>query len=142
MTQKSQPQGSCPHDLLHPSSWKAAKGYANGMAAEGRQIYVGGQIGWNSQQVFESDDFVDQVRQALQNVADVLAEGGAGPEHMVRLTWYITDKQVYLARLKEVGEAYRAVMGRNFPPMTMVQVADLIEDRAQVEVEATAVVPG
>ncbi|MCE8034234.1 RidA family protein [Billgrantia tianxiuensis] len=129
------------HELLHPSHWKAAVGYANGVLASGRTIFVGGQIGWNGAQVFESDDFVAQVHQALANIVEVLNEAGAGPEHVVRLTWYVTDKQEYLARLKEVGAAYREVMGKHFPAMTMVQVADLIEDRAKVEIEATAVLP-
>ena len=104
-------------------------------------VFLGGHIGWNGQQQFETDDFVGQVRQALENVLAVLAEAGGGPEHLVRLTWYITDKRDYLDRLQEVGEVYRTVMGRNFPAMTMVQVADLIEDRAKVEIEATAVLP-
>lgn len=130
-----------PHEILHPSSWKAAKGFANGVAAEGRQVYIAGQIGWNGDQVFETDDFVGQVRQALQNVAAVLAEAGGGPEHLVRLTWYVTDKAEYLARLREVGEVYRAVLGKNFPAMTLVQVVALVEDRAKVEIEATAVLP-
>lgn len=130
-----------PNQLLHPAHWKAAKGYANGVLGEGRTAYVAGQIGWTGEQVFETDDFVGQVRQALMNVVDVLAEAGAGPEHMTRMTWYITDKKEYLDRLSEVGEAYRAVMGKNFPAMTMVQVAALIEDRAKVEIEVTAVVP-
>lgn len=130
-----------PHHFLHPSGWKPAKGYANGIVAEGRMVFLGGHVGWNGQQVFESDDFVEQVRQTLENVLEVLAEAEAGPEHIVRLTWYITDKREYLARLPEVGEAYRSVMGRNFPAMAMVQVADLIEDRAKVEIEATAVLP-
>ena len=129
------------HQLLHPSSWKAAKGYANGILAEGRMVFLGGHIGWNGNQEFETDDFVGQVRQTLQNVVDVLAEAGAGPEHLVRLTWYITDKKEYLSRLREVGEAYRSVIGRNFPAMAMVQVVELIEDRAKVEIEATAVLP-
>ncbi|MCE8020472.1 RidA family protein [Halomonas sp. MCCC 1A11036] len=129
------------HELLHPSHWKTAVGYANGVLASGRTIFVGGQIGWNGAQVFESDDFVAQVHQALANILEVLNEAGAGPEHVVRLTWYVTDKQEYLARLKEVGAAYREVMGKHFPAMTMVQVADLIEDRAKVEIEATAVLP-
>ncbi|MCE8018151.1 RidA family protein [Halomonas sp. MCCC 1A17488] len=129
------------HELLHPSHWKAAVGYANGVLASGRTIFVGGQIGWNGAQVFESDDFVAQVHQALANIVEVLDEAGAGPEHVVRLTWYVTDKREYLARLKEVGAAYREVMGKHFPAMTMVQVADLIEDRAKVEIEATAVLP-
>ncbi|MFW3614061.1 RidA family protein [Billgrantia antri] len=129
------------HELLHPSHWKAAVGYANGVLASGQTIFVGGQIGWNGDQVFESDDFVAQVHQALANIVAVLKEASAGPEHLVRLTWYVTDKQEYLARLKEVGAAYREVMGKHFPAMTMVQVADLIEDRAKVEIEATAVIP-
>jgi enamine deaminase RidA (YjgF/YER057c/UK114 family) len=129
------------HRELHPSNWKAAKGYANGMLAEGRTIWVGGQIGWNGDQVFETDDFVGQVRQALENIAAVLAEAGAEPRHVVRMTWFITDKAEYLARLPEMGQAYRAVMGKHFPAMTMVQVVALIEDRAKVEIEATAVLP-
>ncbi len=126
---------------LHPPGWAPAKGYANGIAARGTQIFVGGQIGWNGQQVFESDDFIAQTAQALRNVFDVLKEAGAGPQHMVRMTWYITDRVEYNNRLKELGEAYRAVMGRNFPAMTCVQVAALVEDRAQVEIEVTAVLP-
>ena len=105
-------------------------------------VFVGGQIGWNAEQVFESDDFVAQTRQALQNVVAVLAEAGAAPEHIVRLTWYVTDKREYAARLKEVGEAYRSVMGRHFPAMTLVEVSGLVEDAAKVEIEATAVISG
>lgn len=131
-----------PHEMLHPASWKPPKGYANGIAAEGRLIVLGGHIGWNGNQIFETDDFVGQVRQALQNIVAVLAEAGAGPEHLVRLTWYVTDKREYLTRLREVGDAYRTVIGRHFPAMTMVQVSALIEDRAKVEIEATAVLPG
>lgn len=127
------------HELLHPKNWKPAIGYANGVKAQGPTLYLGGQIGWNGQQEFETDDFVGQVEQALRNIVAILAEGGAGPEHLVRLTWYVTDKREYLARLKEVGQAYRTVLGRHFPAMTMVQVADLVEDRAKVEIEATAV---
>lgn len=130
-----------PHDILHPAGWKKASGYANGIAAEGRTIYVGGQIGWNADQVFEAKDLVGQTRQVLENIAAVLAEAGAEPRHVVRMTWYITDKQDYLANLREIGTAYRAVMGRNYPAMAMVQVAALIEDEARVEIEATAVVP-
>jgi len=129
------------HERLHPSSWKAPKGYANGIVAEGKVVFLGGHIGWNGNQEFETDDFVGQVKQTLQNIADVLAEAGAGPEHLVRLTWYIVDKKEYLARLREVGEAYRSVFGKHFPSMAMVQVVALIEDRAKVEVEATAVIP-
>ncbi|CAM0554955.1 RidA family protein [Vreelandella titanicae] len=129
------------HQFLHPSHWKAAVGYANGVLASGQSVFVGGQIGWNADQVFESDDFVVQVNQALQNIVAILKEANAGPEHIVRLTWYVTDKQEYLARLKEVGAAYREVLGKHFPAMTMVQVAGLVEDQAKVEIEATAVIP-
>jgi enamine deaminase RidA (YjgF/YER057c/UK114 family) len=130
------------HQKLHPSSWKKASGYANGIeAAPGRTLFLGGQIGWTGDQVFESDDFIDQVRQTLKNIVAILAEAGAGPEHLVRLTWFVTDKREYLARLKEVGEAYRETLGKNFPAMTMVQVVALVEDQAKVEIEATAVVP-
>jgi enamine deaminase RidA (YjgF/YER057c/UK114 family) len=127
--------------FLHPKSWTPAKGFANGVAATGRQVFVAGQVGWNAGQRFESDDFVAQVGQALANVVAVLAEANAKPEHLVRLTWYVTDKREYLSRLAEVGEAYRRVIGRHFPAMTLVQVAALLEDRAKVEIEATAVVP-
>lgn len=129
------------HELLNPKNWKPAKGYANGVAASGRMVFLGGHIGWTGEQVFETDDFIGQVDQCLQNIIEVLAEAGGGPEHIVRMTWYITDKQEYLARLKEMGGVYRARMGRNFPAMAMVQVAGLIEDRAEVEIEATAVLP-
>ncbi|MBE0401229.1 RidA family protein [Halomonas sp. FME1] len=129
------------HQLLHPSHWKAAVGYANGVLASGQTVFVGGQIGWNAEHVFESDDFAVQVNQALQNIVAVLKEAGAGPEHLVRLTWYVTDKKEYLARLKDVGAAYREVLGKHFPAMTMVQVAGLVEDQAKVEIEATAVIP-
>ena len=127
--------------ILQPPLWARPRGYVNGIVADGRQVYVAGQIGWNHEAQFETDDFVGQVRQTLLNIVAVLAEAGARPEHVVRLTWYVKDKREYLARGKEVGEAYRAVMGRAFPTMTLVQVADLLEDRAKVEIEATAVVP-
>ena len=126
---------------LHPKHWAPAKGFANGIAAEGRQVYIAGQIGWNGAQEFESDDFVAQVEQALRNIVEVLAEADGRPEHLVRLTWYVTSKQEYVARLREVGQAYRRVLGRHFPAMTLVQVVALVEDRAKVEIEATAVVP-
>ena len=126
---------------LQPSGWAPAKGYANGVAARGTQIFVGGQIGWNAQQQFESDDFIAQCEQSLRNVLAVLHEGGAGAEHMVRMTWYILDRVEYNARLSELGAAYRAVMGRNFPAMSCVQVAGLVEARAKVEIEVTAVLP-
>ena len=127
--------------LLHPRNWARTTGYSNGMAAEGRQVFVAGQVGWNGHQEIVSDDFVAQVEQALRNVVEILAEADARPEHLVRLTWYITDKREYLARSSEVGQAYRRVIGRHFPAMTLVQVVALVEDRAKVEIEATAVVP-
>jgi len=126
---------------LLPPGWKRPSGYTNGIVASGPTVFVGGQIGWNAEQVFESDDFVAQTRQALENVAAVLAEAGAKPEHVVRLTWYVTDKREYAARLTEIGAAYRSVMGRNFPTMTLVEVRSLVEDAAKVEIEATAVLP-
>lgn len=129
------------HEILHPANWKKASGYANGIAASGRTIYVGGQIGWTGDQVFEANDLVGQTRRTLQNIVDVLAEAGAGPEHLVRMTWYITDKRAYLDNLKGIGAAYRDVIGRHFPAMAMVQVVALIEDEAKVEIEATAVLP-
>lgn len=128
-------------NLLQPPGWAPAKGYANGVSARGIQIFVGGQIGWNAQQQFETDDFIAQTAQTLRNVAAVLAAGGAGPEHMVRMTWYVLDRNEYNARLKELGTVYREVMGRNFPAMTCVQVAGLMEARAKVEIEVTAVLP-
>ena len=127
--------------ILQPPDWAAPKGYANGIAARGTTIFVGGQIGWNGQQQFESDDFVTQARQALRNVLAIMAEAGAGPEHITRMTWYVTDKHEYVASYRALGAAYREVVGRHFPAMTAVQVAALIEDRAKVEIEATAVVP-
>jgi len=129
------------HKNIQPPAWAPAKGYANGVAARGTQIFVGGQIGWNAQQQFESDDFIDQVHQALANIAAVLREAGAGPEHMVRMTWYVIDRVEYNNRLRELGVVYRDVMGKNFPAMTCVQVAALMEARAKVEIEVTAVIP-
>ena len=124
---------------LQPPGWLPAKGYSNGIAARGTQIFVGGQIGWNAQQQFESDDFILQTAQALRNIVAVLAEASAGPEHIARMTWYILDRAEYVARLKELGAVYREVMGRNFPAMSCVQVAALVEERAKVEIEVTAV---
>jgi enamine deaminase RidA (YjgF/YER057c/UK114 family) len=129
------------HQILHPKNWKAAKGYANGVAASGRTVFCGGLIGWNGNQEFETDDFVGQVSQTLRNIVEVLAEADAKPEHLVRLTWYVTDKKEYLANLRELGAAYREIIGKNFPAMALVQVTALVEDRAKVEIEATAVVP-
>lgn len=127
--------------ILQPPDWVPPRGYANGIAAEGRLVFVAGQIGWNARGEIESDDFVTQARQALANVIAVLAEAGAGPQHLTRLTWYITNKQTYGAKQHELGRAYREVIGPHYPAMTLVQVAALLEDRAQVEIEATAVVP-
>ena len=129
------------HTILQPSGWTQPKGYANGIAAEGRFVFVGGQIGWDGQSRFETDDFVEQVRQALQNVVDVLAEAHAKPEHVVSMTWYLTDKKDYLGNLKSIGRVYRDVMGRHFPAMAVLQVTALMEDRAKVEIQAMAVVP-
>ncbi len=129
------------HEILHPKNWKKASGYANGVVAEGRTIYTGGQIGWNGDQQFESDDFVDQTEQALQNIVAILGEADAGPPHLVRLTWFITDKREYMANLPGLGAAYRRVLGKVFPAMSVVEVSSLMEDRAKVEIEATAVLP-
>ncbi len=127
--------------LLQPPGWAPPRGYANGVAATGTLVFVAGQIGWNADQRFDSDDFVDQVRQALLNVRAVLAEAGAGPEHITRMTWYLTDKREYLTRAREVGAVFREVIGVYHAAMSAVQVSALIEDRAKVEIEATAVVP-
>jgi enamine deaminase RidA (YjgF/YER057c/UK114 family) len=127
--------------ILNPAEWAKPKGYANGIATEGRLIFVAGQIGWTAEARFESDDLVDQARQALRNIVRVLAEAGARPEHIVRLTWYVVDKRDYMARNAELGKVYREILGRHYPAMTLVQVAALLEDRAKVEIEATAVIP-
>lgn len=130
-----------PHELLHPANWKPAKGYANGVLAQGRTVFVGGQIGWNGDQIFESADLAAQTNQVLKNIVAVVAEAGGRPEHITRMTWFVIDKRDYLAKLSEIGAAYRSVMGKHFPAMTMVQVVALIEDEAKVEIEATAVIP-
>jgi len=130
-----------PHQFLHPRAWKKPKGFANGIAAEGRTVFLAGQVGWNAEQKFESADFVAQARQALANVVALVAEAGGKPEHIVRLTWFVLDKDEYLSRLNDLGEAYRGVMGRHFPAMTLVQVGALVEDAARLEIEATAMVP-
>ena len=128
-------------EILQPDGWAKPAGYANGVAARGKQIFIAGQIGWNGQCVFESDDLVAQIRQTLQNIVAVAAAGGAGPEHIVSMTWFLLDRKEYSARLKEIGAVYRDVMGRRFPAMTAIQVSGLIEDRAKVEIQAIAVVP-
>ncbi len=127
--------------VLQPPGWEKPKGYSNGVAAEGRLVFVAGQIGWNAACRFESDDFVAQVRQALANVVAVLAEAGARPEHIVRMTWYVTDKREYLARGREIGQVFRELIGVYHAAMSAVEVSALMEDRAKVEIEVTAVVP-
>jgi enamine deaminase RidA (YjgF/YER057c/UK114 family) len=126
---------------IQPPDWTEPKGYANGILAKGSLLFVGGQIGWNAQQAFESDDFLAQTRQALRNIVEVLKAGGAQPAHMVRMTWYIVDRAEYLANLKALGSVYREVMGKSFPAMTCVEVSGLMEARARVEIEVTAVLP-
>lgn len=128
-------------DILQPPGWVRPKGYSNGVAARGRQVYVSGMIGWDAECRFQTDDFVEQARQALENVVAVLREAGAGPEHIVRMTWYVLDRQEYLQAGAALGAAYRDVIGRNYPAMSAVQVAALMEERARIEIEATAVVP-
>jgi enamine deaminase RidA (YjgF/YER057c/UK114 family) len=128
-------------EFLQPEGWARPRGYSNGVAASGRTVCVSGMIGWDAQGQFQTDDFAGQTRQALQNIVDVLAEAKAGPQHIVRMTWYVVDKQEYIAAHKEIGAAYREIIGRHYPAMTAVQVVALIEDRARVEIEVTAVVP-
>lgn len=127
--------------VLLPPGWPRPRGYANGVAATGRMVFVAGMIGWDAQGVFHTDDLAGQVRQALHNIVAVLEEGGARPEHIVRMTWYVTDKREYVAAYPEIGKAFREVIGSFNAAMTAVQVADLIEDRAKVEIEVTAVIP-
>lgn len=127
--------------VLLPPGWPRPKGYSNGVAARGRTIFVAGMIGWDAQGVFHTDTLCGQVRQALQNIVEVLAEGGARPEHIVRMTWYVTDKKDYVASLREIGQDFREIIGSFNAAMTAVEVSALIEDRAKVEIEVTAVVP-
>jgi enamine deaminase RidA (YjgF/YER057c/UK114 family) len=127
--------------ILQPPAWARAKGFSNGIAASGRLVFIAGQIGWTGQAKWEARDFAGQFRQALKNILDVLKEAKGGPEHIVRLTWYVLDKQEYLSSLKEVGAAYRELMGKHYPTMAVVQVSGLVEDEARLEIEATAVVP-
>jgi len=126
---------------LQPPGWARPRGYANGIATKGRIVFIAGQIGWDEQSQFQTDDLAGQVRQALANVLSVLAEAGGRPEHIARMTWYVTDKRAYLDASRAIGQVYRELMGKHYPTMTAVQVTALIEDRAQVEIEATAVVP-
>lgn len=126
---------------IQPEGWKRPRGYSNGVAARGEQIYIAGQIGWNEREEIVSEDFAEQTAQALRNVVAVLRAAGAAPEHLVRLTWYVTDKREYATCAKRIGELYREIVGTVYPAMTLVQVADLLETGAKVEIEATAVVP-
>lgn len=128
-------------DFLQPPGWTQPRGYTNGIAARGRTVSVSGMIGWDGQGVFHHDDLAGQVRQALENIVQVLAQAEAKPEHIVRMTWYLMDKKDYLASSKEIGAAYREIIGKHYPAMTAVQVAALIEDKAKVEIEVTAIVP-
>jgi len=130
------------HNVIQPDGWSPARGYANGVLAENGQLFVGGQIGWNADHVFECHDFVGQMEQTLRNIVAVVESAGGVASDITRLTWFVTDKKEYLARQKEVGEAYRRVLGRHFPAMTMVVVSALVEDEALVEIEATAVLAG
>ena len=126
---------------VNPPGWARPKGYSNGVMGRGSLVFVAGQVGWNAEERFESDDFVAQVRQALLNTVAVLAAAGARPEHIARMTWYVLDKQEYMARIPEIGAAYRDIIGKSFPAMTLVEVRALVADRAKVEIESTAVIP-
>ncbi len=128
-------------EIVNPPGWRRPKGYSNGVAARGRQVFVAGQVGWTPDEVFEAADFVGQARQAFRNIAAILAAAGAAPEHVTRLTWFVTDKAEYLGAAEALGAAYREVFGRHFPAMSVVVVAGLVEDGAKLEIEATAVVP-
>ncbi|MCB5175771.1 MULTISPECIES: RidA family protein [Microvirga] len=127
-------------EILHPKNWPTPKGYANGIMAEGRVLVTGGIVGWDETGAF-AEGFVGQARQIFENISAILAEGGAGPQHLVRLTWYVVDMDEYLANLRELGRAYRAVFGTHYPAMALVQVVRLVEKEARLEIEATAVVP-
>ena len=128
-------------EILQPPGWARAKGFSNGIAAQGKLVFIAGQIGWTGEGKWEARDFAGQFRQTLKNILDVLKEANGKPEHIVRLTWYVLDKREYLNALKSVGEAYRELMGRHYPTMAVVQVSALMEDEARLEIEATAVVP-
>ena len=127
--------------ILQPPGWARAKGFSNGIAAKGNLVFIAGQIGWTGECKWEAKDFAGQFRQAIKNILEVLAQANGRPEHIVRLTWYVLDKQEYLGALKEVGAAYRELMGRHYPTMAVVQVSGLVENEARLEIEATAVVP-
>lgn len=129
-------------NYLNPANWAKPSGFSNGVLAEGRMLFVAGQVGWDGLGVFHTDDFVEQAEQALRNIVEILEAGGAGPEHIARMTWYVTDKRDYVDNLDALGQAYRRAIGRYFPAMTLVQVVALVEDRAKVEIEVTAILPG
>jgi len=129
-------------EILQPEDWKKPSGYSNGIKVDGKMIFVAGQVGWNEEHQFVSDSFLDQVRQALKNIVAVLKEGNAQPEHIVRMTWYVTDIGSYRSATREIGAIYREVIGNHYPAMTLLQVADLVDEGARVEIEATAVIPG
>jgi enamine deaminase RidA (YjgF/YER057c/UK114 family) len=128
-------------DILLPKGWPRPRGYSNGIAAEGRLVFVSGQVGWTAEEMFEVEDLVGQIRQALQNTLAVLREAGAEPKHVVRMTWFITDKGEYIAHAKEIGAVYREALGKHYPAMALVEVKSLLEDKAKVEIETTAVIP-
>lgn len=128
--------------MFNPPGWKRPKGYSNAVAASGRMVFVAGQVGWDGQEAFRTEDLVGQVRQSLGNIVAILAEAGAGPEHIVRMNWYLADKEEYNARLTEIGDVYRELIGRHFPAMTALQVAGFVERGAKVEIEVTAMLPG
>ena len=141
LTDLSERPAAASNRILQPEGWERPRGYSNGIEARGRTVFVGGQIGWTGQCKFEAHDLPGQVKQTLQNIVDILAEAKAGPEHITTMTWYVLDRKAYSASVKEIGAAYREVIGRNFPAMAVVQVSGLIEDEALVEIQATAVVP-
>ena len=128
--------------MFNPPGWKRPKGYSNAVAASGRMVFVAGQVGWDGQEAFRTEDLVGQVRQSLTNIVAILAEAGAKPEHIVRMNWYLADKEEYNARLAEIGDVYRELIGRHFPAMTALQVAGFVEHGAKVEIEVTAMLPG
>lgn len=128
--------------ILQPPGWPRPKGYSNGVVAAGEVVYLAGMVGWDANEQLTADDLAGQARQVFSNIVTLLAEAGAGPEHLVRLTWFVTDKAEYLSSIADIGQAYREIIGRNFPPMAVVEVSGLIEAGAKLEIEATAVIPG
>ena len=137
----SNSEGNWPMEMLQPPGWPRAKGYSNGIAAKGTMVFTAGLVGWNEKEEFETDDFAGQARQAFENIVAVLAEAGAKPEHIARITWYVGDKAEYLGALREVGAAYRDIIGRHYPAMAVIEVKGFVEQGAKMEMEATAVIP-